>query len=1017
MKNILMLCVALLISLQIIAQQHKITGIVLDGTDNSTMIGASVKENGVANGTITDSKGTFSLNLTNQNNVLKISMVGYITQEVQVDNRSSITIVMKEDTRRLDEIVVIGYGSLKKSDLTGSVSTVKTDRIKDIPANSIEGLLQGRAAGLQIMNTSQDPGAGSIINIRGNSSLNASNTPLIVVNGFPIGEAGNLSQINPSDIESIEILKDASASAIYGSRGANGVIMITTKTAKAGKTSISIKHQTVVGQFTAPLDIWRDPMLMAQIANEEQINAGLSPIYTGQYSNGTYYPSLLEIKEGKWSNTDWPSLTIRTPVLNNTMISINSATDKASINLSANYFNDQGVFIEDSYNKINMNLGISYNLFKNFKITSSNIISLNSRHINNTLDYGRNPLWPVYDANGNYFRASDTDYGHPLMVTNSIKNENNGRDLMFSLIGDWDIIPTLKLRSQLNYRYNNTTTDAYWPSFTSAEAFAVKGIAQMNQVEDQELLSETYLTFNKNISGIHALTAMIGNSYNHSMPRSLYTTASGFVNDALGNENMGAGDPSKRVVTNSYPQSELVSFFSRLNYSLLDKYLITFTVRADGSSKFGNNNKWGYFPSGAASWKLHNEKIIKDLNIFDELKLRLSYGISGNQGISPYQTLDRYGTENYWFDGKWQTVIGPGYEVGRTGANDRYILWGGIPNPDLKWESTTQFDIGADIAILNNLFRLTVDFYNKKTTDLLREKYLPLSSGYDKLWVNDGIISNKGFEITLVTNIVNKKDFGLSTTLIYSMNRNEVLSLGNALSSGLSQDFLTGMNYEVTGPALALFNQNISVYAIGQPMNAFYGYRVNGIIQKGMDPGFMSVDGKNVPGEFKYVDLNNDYTIDEKDRTIIGNPNPDFIASLDINLRWKKFDMSVFLNGVYGNDVVYNGMTFSPKVKEKRWTVDNPTNLYPRLNANRSYLFSDYFIQDGSYLRIQNITLGYTFSRPSKFINSIRLFSNIANLFTFTKFNGLDPEVGLDGVYWGGYPKLRKFTFGIDINL
>ena len=847
-------------------------------------------------------------------------------------------------------------------------------------------------------------------------SLATERTLTIKVNGFPLGDAGNLSLISPSDIASIEILKDASASAIYGSRGANGVIMVTTKSAKEGVTNISIKHQVTIGEFTSKLDIWRDPMLMAQIANEEQVNAGLSSQYTGQYVNGTYYPSLIEIQDGKWSNTDWAKICLRTPVLNNTTVSLNSANDKTSYNLSVNYLDDQGVFKKDSYEKVNANMGIKYKVFKNFILSTSNILSISKRHINNTLEYGRNPLWPVYDQNGDYYRASETDYGHPLIATENIKNENQGRDFLSSYAAEWEIVAGLKLRSQFDYRYNSSVTDAYWASNTSADAFAEKGIAQMNTVINQDLLSETYLTYNKIFNKVHNVTAMIGESYNHTMPRSLFTTGRGFVNDALGNTNMGASNPAKRDLSNNYPESKLLSFYSRINYTLMDKYLLTFTMRADGSSKFGANSKWGYFPSSALSWKMHNEEWIKNLHIFDELKLRASYGISGNQGISPYQTLDRYGMENYWFNGKWQTVIGPGYEVGRVGANDRYIVWGGIPNPALKWESTSQFNIGTDMAFFNHRLRLTVDYYDKFTTDLLREKYLPLSSGYDKMWINDGSIQNRGFEFSIEGDMIRSKDWGISSSIIFSRNRNKVVDLGNAVSSGLMEDYLTGMKYEVGGPALSMFNQNISVYAINQPMYVFYGYKVDGIIQKGQDPGFISSDGKDVAGELKYVDLNHDYEINEKDRTIIGDPNPDFTASMNITIRYKELDFSAFLNGVYGNDVIYNGKTYSPMVKEKRWTLDNPTNEYPRLNANRSYLFSNYFIEDGSFLRLQNINLGYTLKIPRLMIKSIRFSGNVTNVYTLTKFNGLDPEVGLDGVYYGGYPKLRKYSLGVDFN-
>lgn len=983
--------------------------------DGQPLVGASVIIKGTTTGTSTDIAGNFTVRAKN-GAVLSVGFVGYKTREVAVTaGVTFLDIVLEAEEALIDDVVVIGYGSMKKSDLTGSVVSVKMDAIKDISAPSIEGLLQGRAAGLQIMNTSQDPGAGAVVRIRGNSSLNGSNTPLIVVDGFPIGDAGNLSQINPSDIESIEILKDASSSAIYGSRGANGVILIQTRTAKGGSTQVSVNHRTTIGQFTDKLNVWRNPLQMAQIANEELTNAGLPALYTGQYNNGIYYPSLIEIQQGKWSNTDWADLCMRTAVVNNTTATLSHSTDKAAINLSLNYFDDEGVYKKDNFRKGNVTLNGSYKLAKNFTLQTSNILSIHKRHVNNTLEYGRNPLWPVYDEDGNYFVASETDFGHPLIISDNVKNETQGRDLISSLAAEWEIVEGLKIRTQLNYNYSTSVQDVYNASNTSQEAHDMNGIAQMNNSLSQDVLSETYVTFQRTFADRHNLSVMAGHSFDYNMGRTLGTTAYDFVNDALGNENMGAGNPQKNVINNTYQNSKLLSFYGRLNYVLDDKYLFTFTMRADGSSKFGKNNKWGYFPSGAVSWKLHNEPWMQKLNVFDEFKIRASWGISGNQGISPYQTLNRYGTEKYWFADKWQTAIGPGYEAGREGANDRYILWGGIANPDLRWESTRQWNLGVDLAFFKRRLRVTMDYYDKYTTDLLREKYLPLSSSYDKMWVNDGNIRNRGFELTLDGDIVSRKNTSFSATFIFSRNRNEVTDLGNAVSSGLSTDYLTGMQYEVCGQSLSMFNGNPSVYAIGYPMYVFYGYRVNGIIQQGEDPGFMSSDGKDQPGELKYVDLNGDYAIDDRDRCIIGDPNPDFTASLNLSFRYKNLDVSVFLNGVFGNDVIYNGYTYDPRVKIKRWTPDNPTNEYPRLNSTRSYLFSDYFVHDGSFVRLQNINIGYTIPVRKAFIRSVRVFANIENAYTFTKFDGYDPEVGVDGIYWGGYPRLRKYAIGLDL--
>ena len=999
------------------AQNILIKGTVTESDASGAPVGgAVVMSSDMKRYAATDASGKFELSVL-PGEELEVSCLGFKNYKFTVSEKMSYyDIFLVPELELLEDVVVVGYGAVKKSDLTGSVSSVKMEKVGDITSSSVESLLQGRAAGLQVMGGSQDPGATSTIRIRGNSSINGSNTPLIVVNGFPMGEAGGLTSINSADIESVEILKDASASSIYGSRGANGVILVTTKNAKEGQTDISVKHQIVVSQLSDKLDIWHDPMLMAQVTNEEQVNAGLSPLYIGQTIGGVYYPSLIEIQNGEWSNTDWVDLCLRTPMVNSTTVAVNSANAKSSLNLNANFYDDEGIYKKDSYKKVNVNLGYNYKLWKNFVISTYSVFSYSRRNTMNGLEYGRNPLWPVYDSDGNPYLTGLSDFGHPLIRMRDYKDLKNGYELAESVALDWDFIPELRLHTQLDYRMNLGTQDIYESKTISQEAFDNGGIAKVNFSLYQNLLSETYLTYNHNWNGKHALSVMAGHSYEWEQNRGLYTTARGFVNDVLQNENMNASDPNLRQIYNDgYYVSKLLSFYGRINYSLFDKYLFTLTMRADGSTKFGANNKWGFFPSGAFSWKIHEEEWLSDVSWLNELKLRASYGVSGNQGINSYQTLDRYGVEKFWSDGRWQTVIGPGYEVGRTGANDRYLVWGGISNPDLRWESTSQANLGIDAQFFNGRLRFTFDMYYKHTTDLLREKYLPLTSSYDKIWVNDGSIVNKGIEIEIGGDIISTRDWHLGATVILSHNRNKVTSLGDAISSGLSKDDLTGMLYEVSGPAIGIFNQNASILAVGQPMNVFYGYQVDGIIQQGEDPGFIDGNGLlDIPGELKYVDQDGDYEITAKDRKIIGDPNPDFTASLNLSLSWKKLDFSIFFYGVYGNDVLYNNYTFSPRIKAKRWTQDNPTNDYPRLNNSRQYKMSDYFIQDGSFLRIQNINLAYTFDINKKPLKSIRAFFALDNLYTFTNFEGYDPEVGLDGIYWGGYPKFRKYSVGLE---
>ena len=982
------------------------------------LIGATVQVKGISGGTITDIDGNYILKDVPRTATLVFSYVGMQNKEVPVNGKSTINVTLLDDALQLEQVVVIGYGSVKKSDVTGSVTSVKTEALKEIPANSVEGLLQGRAAGLQVINSSQDPGAGATVRIRGGSSLRGSNAPLVVVDGFPLGDAGDLKQINPSDIVNMEILKDASASAIYGSRGANGVIMITTKRAKTGTTNITVRQQITLSQFDTKLDLWRDPVLMASLNNESRINGGLDPLYVGKVSStGVYYPSVEELQTTWTTNTRWDDLVFRdTPVSNNTTATISSSNDRTVFNLSANFYTDNGMYIKDDYTKGGYNLSVDHNIYDNFKVRFSNILSRGVRNANGGLSYWRNPIYPVYDENGDYYLTNASYFSHPMAITDLQKNETKSLDVISSVALEWQLFPFLKLTSQLNYKFGKSVSDRYYPKkYTEAGEFS-NGQAEIENWEGHNLVSETFANFQKKFDK-HDIGAMVGYSYEYYMSRSSGLTGKDFVNEALGNENMGAGNPEKNEIWNGYSDNKLVSGMFRLNYVYDNKYLLTLTARADGSSKFGKNNKWAMFPSGAVSWKAHEESFIKNLNVFDELKFRFSYGISGNQGISPYQTLSRYGTDKYYNDGSWATTIGPGYVSGWTGPGWIYRVWSGIPNPDLKWETTAQADFGIDMAFLNRRLRVSFDYYDKQTSDLLRERNLALSSGYDKMWVNDGKIQNRGFEVTVDADILQTKDWQLSGTLIYSRNRNKVKDLGNTLESGLVTDPMTGMLFEYSGNSLEQYRDYTNILAIGQPVNVFYGYKVDGIVQtlnEGIDAG-LSGDYAN-PGEFKYMNLNGDSEISEADKTIIGDPNPDFTASLALNLSWKKFDVSVFLNGVFGQDVLNTKAFGEPSNSPLRWTPDNPTNKYPSLRDGRQVKISDWWIEDGSFLRVQNLNIGYTFDLPKKsFLSKARIYMNASNLYTFTKFKGYDPEVGLDGVYSGGYPRLRKWTFGLDL--
>ncbi|MEZ7497150.1 TonB-dependent receptor [Flavobacterium sp. Arc3] len=995
--------------------QNIIKGTVTD-QNGLSIPGANIAVIGTTNAVSTNFDGKYEINVPS-NSILSFSYLGFDTQKIPVSGKAIINVVLQSLSENLKEIVVIGYGSVKRADLTGSVSTIKTKALEDIPANSVEQVLQGRVAGLQVT-TSQDPGSSSTVRIRGGSSLRGSNSPLVVVDGFPLGDAGDLKQINVADIEKVDVLKDASASAIYGSRGANGVIIVTTKSAKKGKTEIFVQQQSTVSQFNSELNLWRDPVLMAQLSNEGRVNAGLQPIYIGaQNANGVYYPSINELQSGAWPySTRWDDYAFNNnPISNSTVMSINSGTDKTSFNLTGNYYTENGVNKEDNYTKGGYNLRVKHDVYDNLTIRFSNILSKGTRNNNSGLAYWRNPIFPVYGADGDYYLIGNNDYSHPVAITNLRQNETKTTDIITSAAIEWQAIPSLKLTTRLNYKYGSSINDKYFPNiYTEAGTFN-NGAGYINNWQGENFVSETFANYNKTINK-HEFGITGGYTYESYVSRSSSLGAFDFVNETLGNENMSAGNPERNTISNSKTQTKLVSGIFRINYTYSDKYLMTITGRSDGSSKFGKNNQWAFFPSGALSWKAHNEEFIKNLNVFDELKFRLSYGISGNQGISPYQTLSRYGVSQYYDNGSWVSAIGPGYQVGTTGQDGIEVLWGGIPNPDLKWETTAQSDFGVDMSILKDRLHIVFDYYSKHTNDLLRERILTPSSGYDRIWVNDGELTNKGFEVSLDGEIFKNKDWTLNASVVYSKNKNEIVSLGSVTQSGLNVDPNTGMQYEYSGNSLEQFRQFPNLLAIGQPVNVFYGYKVNGIVQNLQEGINTGLDGQLAQaGEFKYVDINGDGVVDTKDQTIIGNPNPDFMASFNLSVKYKQFDFSAFLNGVFGQDVLDTQAFNQPSNAPLRWTLDNPTNDYPSLRDGRTVKFSDWWIKDGSFVRIQNITLGYTLKPVKSAIQSLRLYVNANNVYTFTKFDGYDPEVGSDGIYWGGYPRLSKLTFGLNL--
>lgn len=1010
MMRFRLLCFLTAVSISIpwfgFAQSRSVSGTVIDET-SMPLPGVSVLIKGTTRGTATNADGQFNL-VCDPEDVLVFSFVGYQPKEVTIGNESFLQITLEEDISTLMEVVVIGYGEVRKSDLTGAMSTVKGDNLNRTPTASVDQLLQGKAAGLQVITTSGEPGAGATIRIRGLSSFNGSNSPLMVVDGFPWGDAGNLKQINPEDIESIEVLKDASASAIYGSRGANGVILITTKKGRSGQARINLSTLTTLSTLPNKLDIWTDPVDVAVIDNESRINAGLTPLYVGADYLGTYYPSVAELRgedpsKPKWPHrTYWPDLVYRNPVSQSYTLSADGGNDKTKYSISGNYYKEEGLAIKNQYDRYNARVNVDQQIHKKINLGTNLVVTHTNRQGGGT-SADRSPLFPVYDEAGEYFKINPLDFGHPLAYANEVLNESKTIDVLGTLSLTYNLTNWLSFKTQVSNKYGNSINDWYEPRDVTYNGYQFVGFGAIDNWSGNEFLNENYFTIKKDFNDIHFLTFMAGFTTQTSSSRGSRLEGHGFVNDNLKNENMNAAQD--QITSNWLSKSVLNSWIGRASYSLHDKYLLTLTGRADGSSKFGANNKWAFFPSAAFAWKLHEESFLQSVKPVTEAKLRMSYGISGNQGLSPYQTLDRLGNGKYYTGGDFQIGYGPGiYDW--DGYNK---IWGGVPNTSLKWETTSQFDIGLDLGFLEQRVTVALDYYIKNTSDLLRQSYISPSSGYDRLWINDGEVENRGVELSINGEVISKDEFVWTVGGNITANRNKVVNTGFD-------------DYVWNGSSIEMLRSPINALVVGHPYNAYYGYKTAGIIQtleEGLEAGLTGDMAQ--PGEIKYLDISGpdgvpDGIIDANDRTVIGNPNPDFIYSINTSLKYKRFDLSAQLYGVHGNDV-FDFRKFSPSKQLQRWTPDNLTNEYPKVHAARGYYGSDWFIVDGSFLRVQNVTLGYNFpERLIPGVNSLRVYFSGNNLYTFTKFNpGFDPEVPENGQHWGSYPRPRAFSLGINL--
>lgn len=1000
------------------ANDLQIKGSVVDET-GQPVIGANIVVEGTTNGTITDLDGNFLLHVP-ENAELRISYIGYLDQKVKVGNNTLLRIVLREDTQKLDEVVVIGYGTMKKSDITGSVASVRLDDLKEGASTSVDQMLLGKSAGVNVVQSSGEPGGGFSVNIRGASSINGGVSPLYVIDGVPIDNSRPVSQgsivgfsdnrsprnpmssINPADIESLEILKDASATAIYGSRGANGVILITTKSGKAEKMKVSYSGSIGIQSPSNKLDLL-NATDYKRILNEIIDAGGDSEANrVGDIANGG-------------AGTDWQDeVTRQNAITHEHQLSFSGGNSKTFYYTSFNYVNQEGIVKNTSFERLGARLNLKSDINEHLKIGMNLTGSYMKDHfvangfgVNENagvmyVAYNYDPTIPVKDEDGSYALSPILTLDNPVALQEGMTSYSDTYRILASAFAEYYITKDLFLRLNLGTDFMNESRKNFVSSLTKQGKFN-GGIGSNQNSEKSNYIVEGTANYSKTIQK-HSFGALAGISYQRYVTSYLNNRAADFPNESLGAENLNLGSQETFRMQNSVTGNRLASYIGRINYSFDDRYLATVTFRADGSSRFGKNNKFGYFPSAALAWRLSNESFLKGVDQITSLKLRLGWGRTGNQEIGDYPAISTYQSAG--------TAIWDGKQVVGTGPAK-------IPNPDLKWETTDQINLGLDFGVFNNRINGGLDYFWKKTTDMLLQLPVPQSTGYNSILSNVGRIDNKGLEIFLNTVNIDTKDFKWESNITFTSMRNKVKDLGGI------DEILVGAGYTHV--------EQVAIRKPGLPLNSYYGWEVAGVWQENDDFSKMKDDYK--PGDLKYVDQNKDGVINDADRVVLGNSFPDFQWSFGNTFTYKNFDLYVFFEGVQGVDMLNGNLidSYFPinfrrnKFAEpylNRWTPSNPTNEYPSfvdpLKQGRKVVNSR-TLSDASYIKLRTIRLSYKLPKFSSLIQSLQLYVTAENLFTITDYVGLDPAVNPNSnsnfrMDFNAYPSAKSFIFGAKID-
>ncbi|SFC28169.1 SusC/RagA family TonB-linked outer membrane protein [Spirosoma endophyticum] len=985
------------------------------GETGEGLPGVSVVVKGSPRGTTSDAQGRYQLNIPNGSATLVFSFVGYVTQEQAVNNKSVVDVQLVPDNKSLNEVVVVGYGQVKKSDLTGAVATVPVEEIRKVAVTSLDQALQGRAAGVQITQNSGAPGGTTSIRIRGGNSIQGDNEPLYVIDGIPFkndgaSSGGNfnvLSTLNPSDIESISVLKDASSTAIYGSRGSNGVVIITTKRGKAGKSTITLDAyygvQNVRRKY--PLLNGRE---YAQFVNDANTNEGRPAVYTQAQVDAFGV------------GTDWQDEIFQQAPIQNYQLSFSGGDEKTQYAIGGGYFKQGGLIVNSDFDRYSFRINLDRKLTSKIKIGNS--LTVNRTVTNQARSDGDlgsaglvtiaalqfPPILPVRNADGTYLLTDPAlpfTADNPVALARDNKNRNTAYRIFGSVFGDYQIIDGLNLRVSLGMDGILQKQDSYLPRSVSS-GLAQGGSASIFNSQSMTWLNENLLTYTRTFNSIHNITALLGYTQQANRTESNRSQARNFVNDNLGSGNLASGSvpltPESGIGTWG-----LQSYLARINYGYKDKYLLTASFRSDGSSRFGANKQYGYFPSAALAWRVSEEAFLKNNRVLNDLKLRATYGSTGNQdGVGNYPAYSLLATQNYVFGNTVSTGLGPNQ----------------IANPDLSWETTTQADLGVDVGFLNNRITLTADVYLKRTKDLLLNVTVPSTSGFSSAIKNLGKVENKGVELSISSRNIDGA-FKWSTDLNFALNRNKVLDIG-----GTPQIFAG--NVANIGQGL-----NSGIIRVGEPLGSFFGYVTNGLYQTADELTALTDPQARKPGDRKYLDLNGDKKIDDNDRTIIGRAQPKFLGGISNTFSYKGVELTAFFQGVYGNNILnanryeleyLNATTNQDRDVLNRWTPTNTNTDMPRASTTRpANRVSTRQIEDGSYLRLKNIQLAYNL--PASVLNSlkiqsVRVYVTAQNYLTWTSYSGYDPEVnrfGQDsrsqGFDYASYPSAKTILFGLNV--